>query len=482
MKLFYFLPLYMLLLSSSTLFAQTYVMDVVDGTTVTTCSGTFTDSDDGSFNDYANNEDYTVTFCSGTSTALAFDFGNIELLAGDTLFVYAGTTTSGPLIMALNNDDDISFNDLKLNTQDSCVTFRFISNGSGTDNGWSATISCDNGPVGCNGNPAAADLFYYATFICNLDGYCGNTSTYYGEDNPGSFQGGGSCPTLFGGTIQNNSWLQFEASSTTIDLDFTVSGCADGIQVAILEYDGVANFTRLSNCAQSDGNNNGTFTVSASSLTVGNTYYIMIDGNQGSNCDYEINVDAAQVATVNAGTDQVICNGSSATLTASGPSGATYSWTEVGGGSGPFSGSSISVTPGTTTSYVVEVTGGGTCENQTDTVEVTVNACASCSVDGITAGTQTACNAGTNTYTQEVTVTYTNPPASGTLDVNGQSFAITTSPQTVILTNLSADGNPVDVIAAFSADGACTATVNSLFTAPASCSGAPCTPDNGTWD
>lgn len=104
-----------------------------------------------------------------------------------------------------------------------------------------------------------------------------------------------------------------------------------------------------------------------------------------------------------------------------------------------------------------------------------------CSISGITAGVQTPCVLATNSYTQEVTVTYSSAPASGTIDINGQSFPITNSPQTVTLTNLPSDGNPVEVTAAFSADLGCTLTENSLFTAPADCS-TPCTPDNGTWD
>jgi len=95
-----------------------------------------------------------------------------------------------------------------------------------------------------------------------------------------------------------------------------------------------------------------------------------------------------------------------------------------------------------------------------------------CSIASIAAGAQTPC--ASNLYSQEIVVTYANPPASGTLDVNGQSFAITSSPQTVTLTNLVADGNAVNVTAAFSADLGCTMTSNSLFTAPA-----PCTPAAG---
>ncbi|MFK7982937.1 MAG: reprolysin-like metallopeptidase [Saprospiraceae bacterium] len=92
-----------------------------------------------------------------------------------------------------------------------------------------------------------------------------------------------------------------------------------------------------------------------------------------------------------------------------------------------------------------------------------------CGITNIAAGTQTACNASNNTYTQEVTVTYVNPPSTGNLVVNNQTFTISSSPQTVTLTNLTADGNMVNIIASFSANSACTLTNNNLFTASASC-------------
>jgi hypothetical protein len=107
--------------------------------------------------------------------------------------------------------------------------------------------------------------------------------------------------------------------------------------------------------------------------------------------------------------------------------------------------------------------------------------CAPCSITAMTAGTQTPCLSANNTYTQEVTITYSTPPASGTLDVNGQSFPISSSPQTVTLVGLVSDGNTVDVTANFSANTGCTLTNNNLFTAPTACN-AGCNPDNGTWD
>jgi hypothetical protein len=116
-----------------------------------------------------------------------------------------------------------------------------------------------------------------------------------------------------------------------------------------------------------------------------------------------------------------------------------------------------------------------------DVVSFTAPAACSitCSVDNVTNGTQSACNPATNTYTQQVTITYSSPPASGTLDINGQSFAITSSPQTETLTGLVANGAAVNGTVEFSADTNCNDTVS--FTAPASCS-VGCAADNGTWN
>jgi|GEM_PF-2142355 len=93
----------------------------------------------------------------------------------------------------------------------------------------------------------------------------------------------------------------------------------------------------------------------------------------------------------------------------------------------------------------------------------------SCGVLALAPGNQTVCNPQTNRYTQEVTVTYANAPSTGSLEVNGQSFPIATSPQTVTLTNLFSDGQPVNVVASFSANAACSKTEVGLFNAPAPC-------------
>ncbi|MEZ4978025.1 MAG: hypothetical protein R2772_01890 [Chitinophagales bacterium] len=84
-----------------------------------------------------------------------------------------------------------------------------------------------------------------------------------------------------------------------------------------------------------------------------------------------------------------------------------------------------------------------------------------CSITAISVGTQSACVPATNTYTQQLTITYSNPP-SGTLNVNGQTFAVTASPQTVTLTNLTANGAAVNVTAFFTSNTSCTFTQTML--------------------
>lgn len=366
------------MLTGFNLNAQTYEMDVEDGNTIFTCSGTFTDSDPSTTGDYLNDEDYTVTFCSGASDFLTFDFdvtGFFDALGtGDTLYMYDGTDIDGDLIMKIDNTDDPGFSEFMLSTFSTCVTFRFVSDGAGTNDGWAAEISCPAPPESCSGNPVAADIALQAPYICNFDGYCGNTSTYYHEDLPNNMIGtGGSCPSTqaFLGTVQNNSWLRFEATSTTVTLDFTVSGCGlDGIQVGILQYDG-SDWVRFSDCDMTDGENSGTFTVNGTGMTIGEVYYIMVDGFAGANCDYLINVeDGDGIAVLNAGEDQTVCPGSDVNLTASGPLLAEYTWHSLDGIITGAVGASQTFNPLVETIYVAEITGGGVCQDQTDTVTV----------------------------------------------------------------------------------------------------------------
>lgn len=80
------------------------------------------------------------------------------------------------------------------------------------------------------------------------------------------------------------------------------------------------------------------------------------------------------------------------------------------------------------------------------------------------------CTDPTNTYDLQLQITYSNPPAAGTLDVTIDgalsSFAIGTSPQTINVFGLPPTGVDVDVTASFSADPSCALSVDNLYEAP----------------
>ncbi|MBI3134943.1 MAG: T9SS type A sorting domain-containing protein [Bacteroidetes bacterium] len=116
--------------------------------------------------------------------------------------------------------------------------------------------------------------------------FSSSTASIYTNDSPDNVE------AEFCGTIQNNSWYQFVATSTTHTFPIsTVVGCTNGIQAEVYEFTGGSgscchSFTSMSNCYNPGNTSLGT--VTATGLTVGNTYILMIDGYAGANCDFTI--------------------------------------------------------------------------------------------------------------------------------------------------------------------------------------------------
>jgi len=222
-------------------------------------------------------------------------------------------------------------------------------------------------PTPCSTNPSASDNFGTATSICNLDGYCGNTSGTYTIDSPGNIDW-----SIFPGTIDNNSWLSFVAGSTQSVFSINVSNCSFspvlGIQMRVYGVVGTT-FTPYSNFLENVTNHS---IMIASGLTVGQTYYLMIDGQAGDHCDYSITaLSGVATSIIDAGNDTTICPGQSVQLNAVG--GTSYQWSPTTGLSDPNIANPIA-TPAVTTTYTVSVTGGPiACSTTgTDTVKVTI--------------------------------------------------------------------------------------------------------------
>ncbi len=118
-------------------------------------------------------------------------------------------------------------------------------------------------------NPAALNCYHGITSI---------------DDVPVSF------PPSWCTTIENNHSFAFKADSSTAVFRMCASACGPdgGIQAAVLSTIDCINFQFVSPCLGNITSDSCQDLV-ASNLTVGEVYYLMIDGFAGSVCDYTIN-------------------------------------------------------------------------------------------------------------------------------------------------------------------------------------------------
>ncbi|PLX04533.1 MAG: hypothetical protein C0594_09095 [Marinilabiliales bacterium] len=331
--------------------------------TITTCSAVFFDSG-GPSGTYANNENYTVTYTSSSGGCIRAIVENYDVEYDyDYLYIYDGTSTAGTLLDVLNgpsvvanlDDEGTSYYGLS-----GSLTFHFTSDVSNTYSGWEFTIDCPQNcyPPSCSNTVPANDNCTSSTMICDFNGYCGSTS---GTVDHSEIDAANSA--IFCGIIDNNTWLSFVASETEATLDVWVTDCptagSDGIgavQLQVYETDcSTGNFTPVSNCWSPAKLVDGQ--IRATGLTPGNEYMIMVDGWNGAECNYSFAASSG-VAAASAGLDQTLCEGQVVTFTASG--GTVYSWASDPVDpslSGQESSGTINVSPSSTTTYSVTVTG-----------------------------------------------------------------------------------------------------------------------------
>ncbi|MCC6703076.1 MAG: T9SS type A sorting domain-containing protein [Fluviicola sp.] len=118
--------------------------------------------------------------------------------------------------------------------------------------------------------------------------FSATTDVTFTQDQPGNLS------SVFCGSIENNSWYQFTATSATATFPIvSVTGCVSGWGIQAHVYSVTYNasgcctgFTSVSNCYNPGNTTLGT--VTATGLTVGNNYLLMIDGNGGDGCEFTI--------------------------------------------------------------------------------------------------------------------------------------------------------------------------------------------------
>jgi gliding motility-associated-like protein len=329
------------------------------GSPISTCNAMFYDSG-GAGGTYGASEDETITFCSDNGEHIRIDFLSFATedngLDGrdqdryDILYVYDGPDMTVPMFELSGEQigHDLVPTIISTNT---CITFRFVSDGGTQWAGWEAHVSCTS-----EENTVAGQYCGAAPNICNLDGYTGVTSNFYNPEDVGGQIDDDYGATLFPDNIlDNNSFVTFVPSSSQVELSVDIANCTGGVSTVIGVQMAVYSGTNCSGFGliaiydeMLEGNNN----IQLSGLVPGNTYYVLIDGYNGAICDYSITaesgIDLADIDITNA----TICQGESITITASG--GTNYSWIGPGG----FTSPDASITVSDAGVYQVEISGG----------------------------------------------------------------------------------------------------------------------------
>jgi gliding motility-associated-like protein len=176
----------------------------------------------------------------------------------------------------------------------------------------------------CTTSPPAGETCDVSANICQVNGYCGDTYTYLPDSWP-------ALSSAFCGSIENNSFIKFIASNTTVSLSVWVTSSTSnlGIQVMIFSTPAcggpVTTHTCISPVPPTLSPSSPTI-VTATGLIPGNEYYMMIDGYAGDECDYVLGVNSGvQVSGQISAPSTNLCIGNSITLTASGGDG-IYNW------------------------------------------------------------------------------------------------------------------------------------------------------------
>ncbi|MEO1260623.1 MAG: IPTL-CTERM sorting domain-containing protein [Bacteroidota bacterium] len=175
----------------------------------------------------------------------------------------------------------------------------------------------------------------------------------------------------------------------------------------------------------------------------------------------------------------------SGTLDLSGDGSASVAVGSLGAGSYVFTSVSMSA-DGTAIDLTATFSADPACSLNNANAGTAPAACsvsAACAITGITSANISACdNNGTpnlvsdDTFTADVTVTFSNPPGSGTLDLSGDGTAsvavgsIGATTHTFTGVTMTADGQPIGLTASFSADAACLLSVSNTGQAPNQCS------------
>lgn len=140
-------------------------------------------------------------------------------------------------------------------------------------------------PLPCENPPTMTPLCADACIICDIDGFTGVNNGGASGEAPDDF-----CTS----TVHNGRWIAFIAGSEELVIRLSVANCQrtppKGLELGMYEGNNCSNFNLVTECDGSIDENTSAIFTTNTPLTIGQYYYIVMDGNHGDVCEWTFNV------------------------------------------------------------------------------------------------------------------------------------------------------------------------------------------------
>jgi len=142
------------------------------------------------------------------------------------------------------------------------------------------------GPIPIMTNDCAESGVFEACVICDIDGFTGTNNL---EDN-------GQSPPGFCSFPDDMHWIAFIAGSTSLSIQIDVSNCTltnlgeQSLDLGFYESLDCINFSQITQCRMDLENGESFVFNTIVPLTIGQHYYLVMDGSSGSICDWTFTV------------------------------------------------------------------------------------------------------------------------------------------------------------------------------------------------
>ena len=217
-------------------------------------------------------------------------------------------------------------------------------------------------PAPCGSDPAMTSTCLDACVICDIDGFTGrNDLTSQGQ----GFQN--FCTTQF----NLMSYIAFIAGTVDLEIQVTVTNCVFpnlGLEIGLFESFDCQTFDAVSFCdTDVEPNTTVTFTNTVP-LVVGQHYYLVMDGSNGTVCDWTFDVISGSTAVGNLTTSGVIsgneqtCPDLPTTYSTTGDVGAALFFWTISGVTQTATTQSVDLTFPADGTYEVCVTAANVCD------------------------------------------------------------------------------------------------------------------------